>query len=326
MFKERKMFNQTKEFMMSCFGDMKRRSGEPMYVHSLELAYLLKAQGYDIRYQIVALLHDVLEDTDTTIDDIETALPFVDDDIKQGIYSCMKFEKETDQSMLDRASTNKYGLIIKPCDRYQNAITIWQDMNSQEFISGFFEKTLNIYIPWIEKNCSDSPFLAPLVIQLRKLWVMMIPKAKDWCIEKCGQENIDKLYDQGKYSLIDSRQERADYIRYTWNHKLAFLECERRFLGRNTIRGYLHDVDKLIMYFTPIKLKTAQKIHNKISRHHNRARNYYDHRNMVIDFACARMTKLDKPLDAKETVDVYYGGTKDKFIPILKEWNINHEK
>ena len=48
MFKEIKMFNQTKEFIISCFGDMKRRSGELMYIHSLELAYLLKAQGYDI--------------------------------------------------------------------------------------------------------------------------------------------------------------------------------------------------------------------------------------------------------------------------------------
>ena len=34
-----------------------------------------------------------------------------------------------------------------------------------------------------------------------------------------------------------------DYILYTWNHKRAFLKVEKIVLGKNTVRGYLHDIE-----------------------------------------------------------------------------------
>lgn len=37
-------------------------------------------------------------------------------------------------------------------------------------------------------------------------------------------------------------------IKYTFLHKLAFLKIEKQLLGKNTLHGYLHDIDKLIMY------------------------------------------------------------------------------
>jgi hypothetical protein len=58
------------------------------------------------------------------------------------------------------------------------------------------------------------------------------------------------------------------YIKYTWKHKRAFLQVEKQLLGRNTISGYLHDVDKIFLYLLPLKKEAVQKIHRKLSKHH----------------------------------------------------------
>ena len=36
-------------------------------------------------------------------------------------------------------------------------------------------------------------------------------------------------------------------ISYTWKHKIAFLKVEKQLLGKNTLSGYLHDIDKILL-------------------------------------------------------------------------------
>lgn len=55
------------EFIKKAFKGMTRLSGEPMESHSIQMAEMLRDKGYGEDYQIVALLHDVLEDTNTTV-------------------------------------------------------------------------------------------------------------------------------------------------------------------------------------------------------------------------------------------------------------------
>lgn len=40
-----------------------------------------------------------------------------------------------------------------------------------------------------------------------------------------------------------------DRIKYTMKHRKAFRAVEKQLLGHNTIRGYLHDLDKVFLYF-----------------------------------------------------------------------------
>ena len=40
----------------------------------------------------------------------------------------------------------------------------------------------------------------------------------------------------------------TDKIKYTLKHRKAFRIIERQLLGHNTIRGYLHDLDKIFLY------------------------------------------------------------------------------
>ena len=51
-------------------GDQKRNSGEPYIVHPLQVAFILADMGLDEKTIAAALLHDVVEDTDATHEDI----------------------------------------------------------------------------------------------------------------------------------------------------------------------------------------------------------------------------------------------------------------
>ena len=80
----------------------------------------------------------------------------------------------------------------------------------------------------------------------------------------------------------------TDKIKYTLKHRKAFRIIERQLLGHNTIRGYLHDLDKIFLY-------------------------------MIIDWECARLTTQNKQMNARETLDKLYPKLKDKVLPIIEE-------
>ena len=111
-------------------------------------------------------------------------------------------------------------------------------------------------------------------------------------------------------------------INYTWQHKMAFLDVEKRLLGKNTLRGILHDFDKIFLYIFLSK-KTTQKIHRFWARHHRlRAKSTKDYEQMVIDWESARVTKPDKPLTAVQTLYEYYPDLVDIILPILKRFKL----
>ena len=108
-------------------------------------------------------------------------------------------------------------------------------------------------------------------------------------------------------------------IRYTLRHRKAFRKIEKELVGHNTIRGYLHDIDKLLLYVV-MDCKRASKLHRSYSRHHAaRARTYMDFVQMVIDWECARYTKPDKQMNARETLDKLYPELKNDVLPIIIE-------
>ncbi len=52
-------------------GDQKRRSGEPYFMHPVAVAHMLSEMGADADTIIAALLHDTVEDTPLTLDEID---------------------------------------------------------------------------------------------------------------------------------------------------------------------------------------------------------------------------------------------------------------
>lgn len=58
------------EFTKIKHGDQKRSQGTPYYLHPVAVAKILERKGFPIEYQIVGLFHDLLEDTNTTREEI----------------------------------------------------------------------------------------------------------------------------------------------------------------------------------------------------------------------------------------------------------------
>lgn len=119
--------------------------------------------------------------------------------------------------------------------------------------------------------------------------------------------------------MREYKDTKLDVIRYTLDHRKAFLKVEKDLLGHNTIRGYLHDLDKVFLKLF-LDTKTVHKIHRKYSKHHTmKASTHSDYVQMVIDWECARITKPDKPLNTRGTLKKYYSDLSDKIEPVLEE-------
>ncbi len=63
-------FNNAIKYIKEKHKGQKRKQGTPYYLHPVEVSIMLKEKGFPIEYQIVGLFHDLLEDTDTSYDEI----------------------------------------------------------------------------------------------------------------------------------------------------------------------------------------------------------------------------------------------------------------
>ena len=58
------------EFIRKKHNNQNRIQGTPYYLHPVEVSKILKQKGFSKDYQIAGLFHDLLEDTDTTYEEI----------------------------------------------------------------------------------------------------------------------------------------------------------------------------------------------------------------------------------------------------------------
>ena len=64
------LVNKAIDFAIKYHGDQLRESGDPYYQHPLEVAYITTQMHLDSQSVITALLHDTVEDTDLTLEEI----------------------------------------------------------------------------------------------------------------------------------------------------------------------------------------------------------------------------------------------------------------
>ena len=106
---------------------------------------------------------------------------------------------------------------------------------------------------------------------------------------------------------------------YTWEHKKAFLKIEKQLTGKNTLDGFLHDADKLLLYLLFTKKETSV-IHRKYAKHHwENAKTNKQITQMLIDWECNRLTKADKQESAREYLKMTY----PKFAANYEKYLIN---
>ena len=112
---------------------------------------------------------------------------------------------------------------------------------------------------------------------------------------------------------------------YTLKHKIAFLKVEKQLRGKNTLGGYLHDIEKPLLYLFCfwMSIPEIHQFHQKYNRHHVQnklKKSQNDLLDTIIDWECARMTKPDKPLNAYDTLIKYSPEYITTYLPIIKKY------
>ena len=130
-----------------------RRSGEPFIEHPINVAMLLLELGLDDDCIVAALLHDVVEDTQTPLDEIRSVFgaevaELVDGVTKLGKIHFSSLEEEQAENlrkMLLAMSKDIRVMLIKLCDRMHNMRTM-DSMPSQRQTDKSLE-TMEVYAP-----------------------------------------------------------------------------------------------------------------------------------------------------------------------------------
>ena len=85
-------------------GDQKRKTGEPYITHPMAVAEILMQIGMDADTVSAGLLHDTLEDTDTTEEEISTVFG---KEVGEMVQAVTKISRITDEKSIQEAETIK---------------------------------------------------------------------------------------------------------------------------------------------------------------------------------------------------------------------------
>ena len=133
--------------------DQKRGSGEPYIIHPLNVAYILAEIGLDDSTLCAALLHDVIEDTDVTEEDLKNLFGEEIADMVSGVtkLSTIQFASVEERQVEDyRKMFLAMGkdirvILIKLADRLHNMRTLKYLKRDRQIANA--KETLELYAP-----------------------------------------------------------------------------------------------------------------------------------------------------------------------------------
>jgi len=186
------------EFANEAHKGQTRLSGEPYIQHSLYTALRLAEIKMGTNTVIASILHDVPEDTDKTLDDIEKEFGTDIRGLVESLtklsnikYRGVKRQRENLRKMFLAMAQDIRVIIIKFADRLHNLQTLDALANNKRL--RIAKETLEIYVP-----------IAGLIGMWRFKWQM-----EDICFKYIYPEEFEKL--NNKYE-IEKKLERAKFI------------------------------------------------------------------------------------------------------------------
>lgn len=141
------------EFGADCHREQYRRSGELYISHPLEVAKIVCSLRLDISSIVAAILHDTVEDTPCTLDDIEQIFGHEVANLVDGLTKIGKIKFQSKQErlaenfrkMILAMAKDLRVILIKLCDRLHNMRTIGALTNDKK--RRIAQETLDIYAP-----------------------------------------------------------------------------------------------------------------------------------------------------------------------------------
>ena len=150
--------NRAYVYAMKQHGAQTRASGDPYFSHPLEVAGILTDLKLDDSTIITALLHDVVEDTDVSIEDIEQLFGKDIGRLVDGVTKLGKLELQSEETrsaenfrkLLMAMSEDLRVLLVKLADRLHNMQTLHY-IKSEDKRRRIARETMDIYAPLAER-------------------------------------------------------------------------------------------------------------------------------------------------------------------------------
>ena len=193
--------------------NQKRKSGESYIIHPLHVAYILASWGLDTQTICAALLHDVVEDTDATYEDIEKNFDEEVASLVEGVTKLSNLFKTVEEKktknykkMFIAMEKDIRVIILKLADRLHNVMTLKYLRRDRQI--AIAEETLELYAPIanklgmndLKKDLEDGAFK-----YLYPRWYRIIREE----LKEKIKENRNKLEETKKEIETELRRQRV---------------------------------------------------------------------------------------------------------------------
>ncbi len=150
--------NRAYVYAMKVHGSQTRESGDPYFSHPIEVAGILTDLKLDDNTIITALLHDVVEDTEATLKDVEQKFGKDIGRLVDGVTKLSRLELQSEQTkhaenfrkLVVAMSEDIRVLLVKLADRLHNMRTL-ESVKSPDKRRRIARETMDIYAPLAER-------------------------------------------------------------------------------------------------------------------------------------------------------------------------------
>jgi GTP pyrophosphokinase len=148
------LLNRAYVFAMKAHGTQLRHSGDPYFAHPLEVAGILTGLKLDTQAIVTALLHDTIEDTLATFDEIKSTFGAEVAGLVDGVTKLSRLELQSEKTkqaenfrkLMVAMSTDIRVLLVKLADRLHNMRTI-KFVPNEDKRRRIATETMEIYAP-----------------------------------------------------------------------------------------------------------------------------------------------------------------------------------
>src|SRR5437773_720976 len=152
------LLNRAYVYSMKAHGAQLRASGDPYFSHPIQVAGLLAQMKLDSASIVTGLLHDTIEDTVATLEDIERQFGPEVGRLVDGVTKLSRIELQSDQTkqaenfrkLVLAMSEDIRVLLVKLADRLHNMRTL-HHIPSEEKRRRIARETMDIYAPLAER-------------------------------------------------------------------------------------------------------------------------------------------------------------------------------
>ena len=258
--------NKAYKFALDAHKNQKRHSGDPYVYHPLAVANILSDLRLDSATIVTGLLHDTIEDTNTTYDIVLKEFGKEVADLVDGVTKISALENKAEQNskaenfrkLILATSRDIRVLLVKIADRLHNMRTI-KAFNSIEKQKKISKETMEIYAPLADRmgmnrirdELEDLSFdiLNKNARDLIQERLMFIKNNRKDTFKSISVELINLLKEKGIVAKITGREKTAFSIWRKVQNKKVSLEQLTDIVGFRILLNNVEDCYKTLGIF-----------------------------------------------------------------------------